>query len=142
MRLALVLGIGVMLLAASCHKNSTGSKPTIANFRGTYGIKKTGIVGEKKDSVLFQVTDNSKFSCSYYPLNSQDAIDYCDCQGSVYDFGTNSITFNTTNVETGNCDAKRYPQGQFSADFISHGDTIIFIRSTVDSTFTFKLFRN
>ncbi|HKK21678.1 MAG TPA: hypothetical protein VJ983_09415 [candidate division Zixibacteria bacterium] len=141
MRRALVLSLGVLLLASSCHKNSTGSQPVVVDYRGTYGIKKTGVVGEKKDSVLMEITDNSKFSCSFYPVSSQDAADYCDCQGSVYNFGTNVITFNTTNIITGNCDSSRYPQGQFSADFISHGDTIIFVRSTTDTTFTFKLFK-
>ncbi len=130
----------MLLLAGSCHNNGTGSQPVTENFRGTYSVKQTSVVGEKKDSLLLAVTDNAKFSFHFYPTSSNDVTEYCDCEGSVYDWGSNRITFNPTQIFGGNCDSKRVPSGLFNADFVSHGDTIIFSRSSNDTTFVIRLF--
>jgi|GEM_PF-1798046 len=127
MRALSVFSTAIMAVTAflmiGCSSSQNSSQPVVEEYKGTYMVRDTTEVISKAkiDSVTFTIRDYKVYSFNFYDAVN---VDFCDCEGSALNFGTNKITFDPTVITSSNCDSLRIPRGVFDADFVTHGDTV------------------
>lgn len=127
-RILLLLGvlfIGVLVLSCSDDDDELTSE----EFVGVYLADDDSTLlqetpGELYDSVILVVSRNVEYTIFFYDYNSADNKNFCNTNGQVDGFGSNSITFYPSFIDTGGCDTLRVPKGLFGGDFTTNGDTI------------------
>ena len=130
----------VMAVVACCVLAGCGDDedpiPTVA-YRGVYRVYRLEVVGDKTDSVILTIENNRNYSIENFDAD----IAFCNSAGVVEDFGSNFAFFDPMTIDSGNCDVKRLPRGEFHSDFVNHGDTIWLDRLSADSAFSFRLIK-
>ncbi len=135
----LLLYITVLYLSF-CLSSCTGNEGNLGadneEFIGTYTARDLSEVIElaSVDSVSFTVRRGTTYSLRFFEgANSQDAIDFCNHDGTILDFGTAKASFDPTSISYQNCDTAAIPRGTFVADFINHGDTVFISKQSTDT---------
>ena len=125
---------------SGCNSTDSDDDPESEVFQGIYIVRDLTIVEDARlvDSVLMTVTNNRNYALFFWDADGL-FVDFCNCEGSIFDFGTNLAVFNPRFVQAGNCDTVRIPRGEFVADFVTHGDTVYFEQRSIDSLFQLQL---
>ncbi len=125
-RLIIAAALMAVAFLPACN-NDDKNEPESEVFRGVYFVRDLTIVEDARqiDSVLMTVTNNRNYAMFFWDAAGFD-VDFCNCEGTVYDFGSNVAVFDLSFVHSNNCDSLRVPSGEYVADFVTHGDTVYF----------------
>jgi hypothetical protein len=131
----------------NCSKEDDLGPPN-EEFMGVYTARDRSDVIDlaKVDSVIFAIQRNTTYDLIFFKSTPVDKlVDFCNCGGTLLDFGTGKASFDPTFIVRVNCDTLRIPRGEFGADFRNHGDTLYLEREVTgngyDSLYQFILLK-
>lgn len=123
----LLLALLLSLVVISCSEDEADLGPENEFFVGTYmarDIFEVEMLAEI-DSVNFSIDRGTKYSFDFFEYsNLTNSITFCDHSGTILGFGTGIAQFDPTSITYLECDTATIPRGIFTADFVTHGDTI------------------
>lgn len=133
----------LVLAAGACKKDPPAYEPYIESFVGRYLVRSTSqvILMAKIDSTNLTITDGVAFAMNFWPMDEVDELDFCACEGELPVYTSQIVDFSPLLFHQANCDTMRVPRGEFTADYVTHGDTIYFERRVGDSLYQLTVLR-
>lgn len=138
-----IITAGLILAAVGCKKDPPAYEPYVESFVGLYTVRDRTqvILMAKIDSTHLTITDGVAYAMSFYAKDEVDDLDFCACEGELDTYTSNLVDFRPLAFFQSNCDTLRVPRGDFTADYVTHDDTIYFERSVGDSIYLLTVLR-
>ncbi len=135
LRFILFFTVSVIFILSSCTEDNDQLGPENEEFVGTYMSRDLTLTENfiLFDSVRFSIVQNTTYRMDFYELiTGRDSIAFCDHGGTLLDFGTAKVSFDSTIFPNGSCDNLSLPRATFVADFINFADTIVITKQVTD----------